>query len=356
MKYFAEELPTKWIQLENALAVLKDLNEVKHTGHCEKLEHIENLAQTISIEKDELLLFLNYQHKIGNIIFFEELHDYIILQPYWLVKCFRCLVCDDDKKNCTETELYDLKNTGQLADHLMVPLFSKDCELNFEKYQSHILDVMEKFDIIVKPKSMNSYYMPCMITESSDYKNIKKDFNVQDIHCTPWLILEFLFLPIAYFNHILFKYIKEQIVCEVKQENADGRPAIYAGKAVVYLDKTKCRKLIICFSKNAICVQIWKWIDVDENTYRNIVEGLCSTIEELEKKLNHKLDYKIKSKCSTGDYLSSSDRITFEDLPTLCVGKEYRCEEHDVMHNMDVIENTWLKHAPAVSIDFFMLR
>ncbi|CAC5368629.1 unnamed protein product [Mytilus coruscus] len=353
MKYFAEELPTRWIKLENALDVLKDLNV-----NVSSWQDIQKLANENLIEEKELLLFLKYQHQIGNIIFLEDKRDYIILQPNWLVKCFRCLVCDNDKKNygsSTTTERYRLKYEGQLSDNLIDELFKKDSELKFGEYKHHILDVMEKFEIIVKPQFLDTnnrtYYIPCMIENSSTLEDIKKKLNTPNARCTPWLVFEFKFLPIAYHNHILFSYIRNYKVCKEKSGDTmgDGRPALYAGKAVVYLDDTRYKMLIICLSRNAIAIQIWRWSEVDDNTYKHILIELCSKIAELERKLMHKLHYEIKAKCNTGDYASSSDRIGYEDLIKRCVGGEYRCEEHDSNHSKDDIENTWLKHVPALA-------
>lgn len=340
--YFAEKLPTKWIQLENTLVVLKELKE-KEKVYCEKWEDIVELAQEVSIENNELLQFLKYQHKIGNMIFFENKRDYIILHPKWLVDCFRCLVCDDKKNPCNATELFELKHNGIISMEIINKLFRKVPELQFDKYKHHILDVMEEFDIIVKQENTISYYMPCMVTESSTIKHIKETLNVDNTYCTPWLVLEFKFLPIAYFNYILVNYIRKYIV--------DGRPALYAGKAVVYLDQTDFRQLVICFSKNAISLQIWKRKDVGQDMYRNIMEELCKKVEVLDGKLFHKLDYKIKAKCSNGDYSSLNDRISFEELTTKCEGGEYLCKEHNCNHKNTDLENIWLTHVPDVSID-----
>lgn len=326
--------------------VLKELKE-KEKAYCEKWEDIVKLAQEVSIENYELLRFLKYQHKIGNIIFFENKRDYIILQPKWLVDCFRCLVCDDNKNPCNATELFELKHKGIISMEIIDQLFGKVPELQFAKYKHHILDVMEEFDIIVKQENTNSYYMPCMVTRLSTVKHIKKTLNVDITFCTPWLVLEFKFLPISYFNFILVNYIRKYIV--------DGRPALYAGKAVVYLDQTDFRQLVICFSRNAISLQIWKRKDVGEDMYQNIIEDLCKKVDVLDGKLFHKLDYKIKAKCRNGDYSRRNDRISYEELTTKCEGGEYLCKEHNCIHKNTDLENIWLKHVPVVSIYFLDL-
>ncbi|XP_052097384.1 uncharacterized protein LOC127732394 isoform X2 [Mytilus californianus] len=356
--FFEEQLPRQWIQLENALSVLK--HESKQ--NILSWQTIVELAQITFIEEEELLPFLTYQHKIGNIIFFEDIKEYIIVQPDWLVKCFRCLVCDNhpNKRNyeiVESTDWKNLKKTGQLSDNIIDRLFEKEPDLEFKKYKTHILNVMEKFDILVKPTFIdtnndsslipNSYYMPCMITQQSTSLDIiQKMFEGEKckFSFSPWLIFEFKFLPLAYFNHILFYYITKYTVCEEKK----GRKTLYRGKALVNLDKTKLRKLCVCFSKNAIALQIWKLADVDDKIYSTILEELCRKIADLKKKLRQSISYDIKAKCRNGDYSNKQGRITYKELGEICEQGRYWCPEHNDMHSKDDVEKTWLQHADIV--------
>ncbi|VDI12840.1 Hypothetical predicted protein [Mytilus galloprovincialis] len=355
--FFEEALPTQWIQLENALSVLK--HESKQ--NILSFQNIVELSQITFIGKEQLLPFLTYQHKIGNIIFFEDINEYIILQPEWLVKCFRCLVCDDHefKRNhaiVNSTNWQHLEKTGQLSDDIIDRLFEKEPELEFGKYKTHILNVMEKFDILVKPKFIDtkdnsssipdSYYMPCMIKQqSTSLDSIRNMFEGENCRfsCSPWLILEFKFLPLAYFNHILFYYITRYKVCEKKAQKT-----LYRGKTLVNLDKTGLRKLCICFSKNAIALQVWTLSDVDDNINRTILEELCKKIEELKERLRQSISYDIKAKCSKGDYSNKEGRMTFEELGEKCENGHYVCSEHNERHSKDDLEKTWLQHADIV--------
>ncbi|XP_063418365.1 probable serine/threonine-protein kinase pats1 [Mytilus trossulus] len=355
--FFEEALPTQWIQLENALSVLK--HESKQ--NILSFQNIVELSQITFIGKEQLLPFLTYQHKIGNIIFFEDINEYIILQPEWLVKCFRCLVCDDHefKRNhaiVNSTNWQHLEKTGQLSDDIIDRLFEKEPELEFGKYKTHILNVMEKFDILVKPKFKDtkdnsssipdSYYMPCMIKQqSTSLDSIRNMFEGENCRfsCSPWLILEFKFLPLAYFNHILFYYFTRYEVCEKKAQKT-----LYRGKTLVNLDKTGLRKLCICFSKNAIALQVWTLSDVDDNINRTILEELCKKIEELKERLRQSISYDIKAKCSKGDYSNKEGRMTFEELGEKCENGHYVCSEHNERHSKDDLEKTWLQHADIV--------
>ncbi|XP_076086697.1 uncharacterized protein LOC143057293 [Mytilus galloprovincialis] len=358
MMYFAEELPMHWIQLENALSVLKDDSK----QNILSWQSFVDLAEMLSIKEQELLPFLTYQHKIGNIIFFAEIKEYIILRPDWLVKCFRCLVCDNHplKRNIEIVKLTDwhnLEKTGQLSDNIIDRLFEKEPDLEFGKYKTHILHVMEKFDIIVKPQLtatdndssliQSSYYMPCMITTQSTSLDIIQNIFGSErsrFSSSPWLILEFEFLPLAYFNHILFYYITKYTVCEEKE----GRKTLYRGKTLVNIDKTELRKICICFSKNAIALQVWKLADAKFSRYDTILEELCRKIEELKKKLSQNISYDIKAKCRNGDYANTQGRITDKELGEMCEQGRYYCREHTYTHSKNDVENTWLQYADMV--------
>lgn len=182
---------------------------------------MEKLANESFIEEEEeLLSFLTYQHTIGNIMFFKEIRECIILSPDWLVKCSRCLVCDchSEKRNhnlICPTAWNLLKSTGELSNVLINQLFQKEPDLRFGDHQAHLLQVMGKCAIVIKPRFrdtchiLDSYYLPCMIEKTSSYESIKNVFirNTCDVAISPWLVLEFEFLPLAYFNHIMFYYI-----------------------------------------------------------------------------------------------------------------------------------------------------
>lgn len=355
MNYFSEECPTRWINLEHALEVLKDSERLVYSW-----ENILKLAKWNSIGEKELVLFLSYHHNIGNVIFFKDIPEFIILQPNWLVRCFRCLVCDDNKMNCKKsmTDFAKLKLEGVLSENLIGELFKKDTGLQFASSLTNhdfILAVMEQFDIIVNPTILKSdnklYYMPCMIGTECTLQDIKTNLETQTATCTPWLVLEFKFLPIACYNHILFNYIRKYAVC--KEES--GRLAIYSGKAVVSLRESGDKLLAICFSKNAIALQIWEWSPANNDVYESLLKELCYIIDDFKRTAILNLPYEIKAKCSTGDYFRTSGRIGHKELNAQSEkGNKYFCNEHKKWHDKNEIKNTWFKHASVVSITFLI--
>jgi hypothetical protein len=74
----------------------------------------------------------------------------------------------------------ELKETGKLTDTVFSKLFEKGKDLGLRKCKEHLLQVLEKFDIIVKPykiQDVTSYYMPCLIRPSS-FDDICSNFGV----------------------------------------------------------------------------------------------------------------------------------------------------------------------------------
>lgn len=355
--YFVERLPLRWISLENAFDVLRDfgINVIS-------LSDVLQLASQNEIyERNEVILFLNYQHNIGNMIFFEDTDECIILNPIWLVQAFRCLISDKIDHNLKiTTEWKILEDSGRLSERLIRKLFEKESNLEFVKYQSHILAVLEKFNIINrpsildsnnKPVRLRSYYMPSMIADSSSFRQISKNFGVDDVQCivSPWLCLEFKFLPFAYFSRIFLFFLRNYTICE---EAKDRKLALYHGKGVFYLDNSKCTKMIVCFSKNAISIQIWSWVRLGEGIFSTLKEHLCSEIICLNTKLNQHISYNIKGKCNTGSFELPSGRVSFKEIEER---QSYFCEEHTKIHQCNELFETWFKFFPSVSSYFSLL-
>lgn len=143
-KYFVQKLPANWIELEQALIVLRK---------CQKnvlpWDDVTKCGLNLSIENTELERFLNYQHNIGKIIFFNEIRKYIILQPDWLVKCFRCILCDgysfegnvERRTNARHTPA----DTGQLTDDIIYNLSLIDPDLMTDgNKREFLLEVKKK--------------------------------------------------------------------------------------------------------------------------------------------------------------------------------------------------------------------
>ncbi|CAG2249706.1 unnamed protein product [Mytilus edulis] len=169
MPGFGKLLPVRFIQLE------KSIDEKLQTGtQFLSFDDVKTIAEKIGAITDiaELDVFLRYHHDFGNLIYFKDIPEYIILNPQWLVKVFRLLVTADmfrDKLiGHKEWDMYE--TTGKLTENLIRCIFANQTD-DITNCKEHILSIMEKFDIIIRPKMLIDgkelvdphYYVPCMI-------------------------------------------------------------------------------------------------------------------------------------------------------------------------------------------------
>ncbi|CAG2239834.1 unnamed protein product [Mytilus edulis] len=227
-----EHLPVRWVVLEKEIYRKKSEADILYTEArgetlaCENKKVIlyteaQGLANECSFprvqqETSELDSFLKYEHEIGNIIFFKEVREYIVLDPEWLVDVFRCFVSHDyNGEALGMPEWAVLDETGKLEDALIEKLLKKVPSLILTKHKQYLLKVMEEFGIIVKPKNddfRNDIYMPCMIKPRPFQEILRKVYD-ETIYCkmSSWFCLVFNFLPPSYFNHILVSQKNKQL-------------------------------------------------------------------------------------------------------------------------------------------------
>ncbi|CAG2236231.1 unnamed protein product [Mytilus edulis] len=162
---WGQQLPTRWIKYEQVLD--------QHRENQDKVmtyQDMKCLGKSVGLEiKDmnEVNLFLRYQHDIGNLIYFDDIPDLVILQPQWLVDVLKCLVSarkfQIQRNIVYNSDWKELETTGRLTEDLITQAFRGEEEgTDFFKYRSHILQIMEKFDIIVKPNMAEEESVPAL--------------------------------------------------------------------------------------------------------------------------------------------------------------------------------------------------
>ncbi|CAG2199073.1 unnamed protein product [Mytilus edulis] len=150
---WGEQLPTRWIVLEKEMYMRQNKHVIKYTDAKELATDCSfpDVAETTS----ELESFLKYEHDIGNIIFFKDVNNFIVLDPEWLANVFRCFVSHQYKDELIGMpEWAILTKTGMLKEKLIDILLKKLPSVTSTEHKEFILKVMEKFDIIVRPKMM----------------------------------------------------------------------------------------------------------------------------------------------------------------------------------------------------------
>ncbi|CAG2219265.1 unnamed protein product [Mytilus edulis] len=341
---WGENLPTRWIVLEKEMdRYIAEEKELVISYEVAKQLAEKSSFPILEIES-ELDSFLKYEHEIGNLIFFDDIKSYIVLEPKWLVDIFRCFVSPlQFQEHYVEmTEWKKVESTGILRDSLIKKLFKKVPGFDSVKHTQFALQVMEKFDIIVKPTTCTGnedYYMPCMIN-TFDFETITQIFNVQSKNCsrTSWFCLDFNFLPPSFFNHLLVTLVKDYVLCT----DQDGRVQLYRGIGIFNLEANGCKKLVACLSENAIAVQVWEYHNEEQHicnaNYSTIREYLINTVDFLQRRYKMNIQYTCFFKCPEGKYYKKAGKVSCDET-----GEHYFCPEHGITHSLEDLRKIWLQ-------------
>ncbi|CAG2232255.1 unnamed protein product [Mytilus edulis] len=132
--------PLKWVLLEHLIEINK--NNGKNFINFTEMSKLAKHSDINILNADDLLLFLRFQHTVGNIIFFENIRDLIILNPQWLADAFRCLVSDrvDNSKLYHRCVVFRTKG------------FGSKCSGIYSKVKQLIEEIKEKYQVKISSK------------------------------------------------------------------------------------------------------------------------------------------------------------------------------------------------------------
>ncbi|CAG2226355.1 unnamed protein product [Mytilus edulis] len=330
-----KEYPVKFIQLERLLHV-----EYTSGTRIFSFRKVQELASKISIpitDEEELNLFLRYQNEIGNLVFFRDIPEYIILDPLWLSDAFKCIVTAThfQKELPYFSEWKEVKKTGKISYQLIKEIF-KTQEDSIKEHQDHVLAVMEKFDIIINPlghpnkSSVSSdaesyYYIPCMM-QVQKIEEIDKLFKVEDEYKSTCLCFIFNFLPPYLISHLIVSCLRKYSVASVQQQEG-----LFKDCCVFDVSDCRCIKLLLVKFGNMIELQIWqsnKDKPCQYNEIFNFIEGEINRILTTRYRMTT-VSFDKKWKCSLTNYTCEN---SFEEFGKKKDGETFMCQEHAVNH------------------------
>ncbi|XP_052106691.1 uncharacterized protein LOC127739139 [Mytilus californianus] len=330
-----KEYPVKFIQLERVLHA--EYTSEKHVRIL-SFNRVKELASKISIpitEEDELNLFLRYQNEIGNLLYFNDIPEYIILDPQWLADAFRCIVTAtkfQEKLPCF-IEWKEVKETGKIKSNLMQAIFNLQ-QASIKDHQSHLIAVMEKFDIIINPVVQTNrdptdkdvfFYIPCMM-QVNKIEEVDKLFEVEDEYKSMCLCFIFNFLPPYLISHLIVSCLRKYTVAFAQQQEG-----LFKDCCVFDVSECGCTKLLLVKCGSMIELQIWQW---DKEIPCQYEEIFCFIKGEIDRIINTRnrmttVSFEIKWKCSLTSYTCE---YGFKDFGKVEDGKEFHCGEHKRKH------------------------
>ncbi|XP_052083874.1 uncharacterized protein LOC127721233 isoform X2 [Mytilus californianus] len=337
MNNWGEPMPVVWILLEHLIDINKKngMNFTNLSGIVKMAKHREINIVDINI----VLTFLRFQHKEGNIIFFDDIQDLIILNPKWLVDAFRCLV--SDKIDATLQHLDDwsiLTRSGKASDYLISRLFQSETKRQFFNQKEDLLKVMVKFDILIKIEETSYYIMPSKMPSLS-FDKVCAAIGVERPNCnrTSWLCLKFEFLPPAFFNHL-----SAWLIQKYKRDVNESPPALYRGICVFDTDRSECEKVFLAMSSNTIAIQLLSFsTETPEfgSTCSILCQELITKVKDITKRYQLTLDFEIHFKCSKGHYHTDT-----KSYMQLIKKREFFCADHKEAHQSELIYSPWMMH------------
>ncbi|XP_063436948.1 death-associated protein kinase 1-like [Mytilus trossulus] len=326
------EYPVKFIQMEKAIN--SELTIGKQIISFKRLKELgEKIPLPITDDK-ELHLFLRYQHEIGNVIFFEDIPSYIILDPQWLANAFTCIVTAQQfQLELPHLQWDNFKQTGKMDPKLLEEIFKKQTA-DMRIHKEHILEVIEKFDIIIYPLLLtesgnvqreHSFYVPCML-QTLKIKDIDVLFNVPNASKSTCLCFVFSFLPPYLISNLIVSCLREYPLAVVK-----GELGLFKDCCVFNIDRTGCAKFVLAKCSHMIQLQVWQWNEVDTKINQavlKIVEREINRIINTRYKLKT-VSFEKKWKCETTSFSFDTGFFEFDQVHD---GKKYYCEEHATTH------------------------
>ncbi|XP_053405608.1 uncharacterized protein LOC128558994 [Mercenaria mercenaria] len=339
--YWGENIPAKWVIMEDVLIGIKEENtKVLRKDRLKEL----NMTLPVPIKTDEELeLFLQFHHEIGNIIYFskDDVTNYILLDPQWLIDAFKSVITAKSfciSRTNIKNEWMEFQRTAVLKQVLIDAVWEKPENRDFKNYRDLLLTYMVILGLVARPvqqeehsvKGENWYFVPCMLkdpppmetTSCCDFLDRK---STSKLCYTTAVEPERRFFPATIFNKLLAACLQKWPLSKPNR-----KPMIFCGGAVFQLKENHF--LYIFFYEHVI--QIWISRLSSDGQFPNI--SLCT---ETKDSIEFVLDTDIRMhskiipfvKCQTANFYSNENMFPLEQTEDFST-KEVVCYCKDNQH------------------------
>ncbi|KAH3725646.1 hypothetical protein DPMN_051495 [Dreissena polymorpha] len=175
-----DKYPLRWIHLEQSLDKIRD--EGQQLVHMDEIEEV-NLSKkhALVLSKDELLVFLELQHRQGKILFYntDELKHLVVLAPQWIIDAFKCFVTYIGRRKpkfLKDWEDYD--KLAILKPHIIDEIMYNSPS-HIKENKDDVIKYMEHLNVMAKPKATeqdNGAQVKTDVTEDCNFKLL--DFHI----------------------------------------------------------------------------------------------------------------------------------------------------------------------------------
>ncbi|KAK3578651.1 hypothetical protein CHS0354_002953 [Potamilus streckersoni] len=215
--HWNEELPAKWIQLEDLL--MDERGKGKFILTFDEIVMIDRSCPAPIYDTRQLKLFLTYQTRLGNLVYYDQepIQDTVVLDPQWIVNAFCSLVADVRSFKTfgePDEDWVKMTKTGIMDESLPSRIWRKKGDKSYVKYQKELLTYMEKLNVIAKvrmileaskkEKKLPKYFIPCLLRNAPDKRFLsgllEKNSKSSPVLC---FVFEKHFLPPSVFHRLL---------------------------------------------------------------------------------------------------------------------------------------------------------
>ncbi|KAH3725727.1 uncharacterized protein LOC127854077 [Dreissena polymorpha] len=303
-----DKYPVRWIHLEHSLDKMRDegqqLVHIEQLVHMEKIEEI-NLSkkQPFVHSKEELSVFLELQHRQGNILFFntDELKHLVVLAPQWIIEAFKCFVTHIIKIKPQVLKDWEFYEKLAILKPQVIDEIMNNSPPHVKEYKDDVIKYMEHLNVMAKPKATEPDKGRQDKTDSIEEVNVKLlDFHIvpcrlknapPPIHkftspdCkrfkrTPVLAFVFCekFMPPSFFHRLVAVCIR---AWPIKKEEDKDR--LYNGLAIFAIRSTYTLTIwykdYIIYARIACCSEKIA-SDIDTNLCQEVRHKLRQSLQE----------------------------------------------------------------------------
>ncbi|KAH3844005.1 uncharacterized protein LOC127877278 [Dreissena polymorpha] len=275
-EFWNENYPVRWIQMEQSLDKLRDSGKQLLQRNEVNAENQSNVHPVIEKELD---LFLDIQHRHGNILYFntDQLKHLVVLAPQWIIEVFKCFISHIKNKDPQlSVQWSEYKKNAILKPEIFSEIMD-NAPPNIEENRQHIMMYMEQLDVMAKPlkpeecKEIDALEEPEQETsDAAEELNVNfLDFHIvpcrlknppppivqftspENCKKTPVLCFVFIdnFMPPSFFHRLVAVCIRTWPISQQK-----GKNLLYNGLAVFEIRATY--RLTIWYKDHIIYARI----------------------------------------------------------------------------------------------------
>ena len=270
---FGERLPKHWIDFQEIIAELKASGE--RIVSLDRLKGLNSSLET-PLSLEELDLLLSFMHSTGVILHFKDtvLSETVILDPKLIIDAMRCLVtCQKFAMDVWgKKEWQKMSTSGKLEETYIIKVWKKRNKIHLYKNRSFLLMVMEKLDLITRPRIYDKghdvivkfFYVPSMVKE---VVKDKSEFHANAVNVT----LKFHdILPPAVFNRLVCSCMSLWPVH--KNELYDGYVVLESGLNHLLVIRRQFKTIDVSFIHKV------SPDDIDVNLCRSVKQYICQSV------------------------------------------------------------------------------